>query len=537
MSFEISRLVPRRQVLQCLALAASSAHLGAKAWQQSPVRGGVFSLGVASGAATHSSVVLWTRLYPDHWQDRDRLVNLQAVRWEVAQDESFSTLVQSGTVNALPELAHSVHVNVQGLAPDRWYFFRFRVGEAISSTGRTRTFVQPGSPLDRLRLAYASCQKWEDGYFSAYGHMQRDEPDAVIFLGDYIYEYPGNSSKVRVPGGGWVQTLAEYRRRHAVYKGDINLQAMHAAAPWWVTWDDHEVQNDYAGTTPGDSGPPGWQSIDFAQRRAAAYQAYYEHMPVRASDFAAALLAGSTGHLQMYGQVQLGNLASLNLLDTRQYRHAQVCTKEGKGGSGMVDPDLCSAWDDPARSLLGTVQEQWIDQRFAQARKTGEPRWNLVGQQTLFCPRDLRPGPQRFFWNDGWDGYPAARQRLLQSLQNHRVPNAVFLGGDVHENWVGHVMPEQAKVGTEPLAVEFCGTSITSKSGRSNERLPTVLAENPHFVFADVERKGYGLVDINHKSLMATLRVVDDVTQPQTVVSTLAAFQVETGRARLVRRS
>ena len=523
----------RRRLIACLGLAAAGAYLPAKAWQQSQVKGGAFSLGVASGAATHDSVVLWTRLYPEHWQDRDKLTGPQAVRWEVADNESFAKLVQSGTVTALPELAHSVHVDVRGLSPDRWYFYRFRTGEAVSRTGRTRTFAQPGSPTDRLRLAYASCQKWEDGYFSAYDHMHRDQPDAVVFLGDYLYEYPGNSSKVRVPGGGWVVTLAEYRRRHALYKGDSSLQAMHAAVPWWVTWDDHEVQNDYAGLGPGDGGPPGWQSIDFAQRRAAAYQAYYEHMPVRAGDFAQTLLTGKSGRLQMYGQFQIGNLVSLNLLDTRQYRDAQVCTKDGKGGSGMVDPDQCPAWDDPTRSLLGATQEQWLDQRLAQTTQPNAPRWNLIGQQTLFCPRDLRPGPQRFFWNDGWDGYPAARHRLLQSLQNHKVPNAVLLGGDVHENWVGHVMSAQATANAEPLAVEFCGTSITSKSGRGNERLPTVLAENPHFVFADVERKGYGLLDITHKLLTTHLRVVDDVTQAKTHIETLAAFEVEAGRSRI----
>ena len=342
----------RRQVLHWLALATAGVHLGANAWQQSPVSGNVFSLGVASGAATHHSVVLWTRLYPELWYDREKLVRLQAVRWEVAGDDKFAKLIQSGTVNALPELAHSVHVDVRGLAPDRWYFYRFRLGDAISRVGRTRTFAAPGATTEKLRLAYASCQKWEDGYFSAYAHMRRDNPDGVVFLGDYLYEYPGNSSKVRVPGGGWVLNLEEYRRRHALYKGDAHLQAMHAAAPWWVTWDDHEVQNDYAGVTPGDGGPPGWQSIDFSQRRAAAYQAYYEHMPVRAADFAQALLGGKPGHLQVYGQVSLGNLVSLNLLDTRQYRDAQVCTKDGKGGSGMVDPDQCPTWDDPARSLL-----------------------------------------------------------------------------------------------------------------------------------------------------------------------------------------
>ena len=170
-----------------------------------------------------------------------------AVRWEIAHDDNFLRPVQTGQVLAVPQLAHSVHAEVQGLEPDRWYFYRFMSGDAVSAVGRTRTFPKPEAAVARLRLAYASCQKWEDGYFSAWRHMRAENLDAVMFLGDYIYEYPGTTSKLRTPGGGWVITLDDYRRRYALYKGDSDLQAMHAHCPWLMTWDDHEVQNDYAG--------------------------------------------------------------------------------------------------------------------------------------------------------------------------------------------------------------------------------------------------------------------------------------------------
>ena len=167
-------------------------------------------------------------------------------------------------------------MEVRGLEPDRWYFYRFAAGDAASATGRTRTFPAPDAMVARLRLAYASCQRWEHGYYSAYRHMRAEELDLVLFLGDYIYEYPNAGQAVRKPSGNWVLTLDDYRQRYALHKSDADLQAMHAACPWLVTWDDHEVQNDYAGVSPGYSGPP---VVDFAARRAAAYQAFYEHMP------------------------------------------------------------------------------------------------------------------------------------------------------------------------------------------------------------------------------------------------------------------
>jgi alkaline phosphatase D len=521
-----SPAIHRRRLLQSLASAGAGFYLPPRASAQQRLAGNPFTLGVASGSPTHDSVVLWTRLLLDN----DEALRMQlapvAVRWEVAHDENFSRIVQNGQAQAVAALAHSVHVEVQGLEADRWYFYRFAVGDAVSTTGRTRTFPAPGAIVKRLRLAYASCQRWEHGYYSAYRHMLGEDLDLVLFLGDYIYEYPNAGQAVRVPAGGWVVTLDDYRQRYALHKGDTDLRAMHAACPWLVTWDDHEVQNDYAGGAPGNSGPP---VADFAARRAAAYQAFYEHMPVRASVLTRAVAGLASGaEMRIYQRVPYGRLASLYMLDARQYKDAQVCTRDGKAGSSTLNPATCPAWKDPARSMLGAQQERWLEAEWSRAASK-ESGWNVVGQQSLLGQRDFRPGPGQVLWNDGWDGYAAARTRLTDSLRKNAVANPVLLGGDVHENWVGHIKADYADTASASVGTEFCGTSITSRSA-GNAKIPDYLAENPHFVFADSERKGYGVVELTPSKLTTTLRVVSDVTRVDSGVQTLAQFTVPAGR-------
>jgi alkaline phosphatase D len=452
----------------------------------------------------------------------------------LAHDEQFSRLAQSGQTIASPELAHAVHVEVAGLESDRWYFYRFMAGDAVSPVGRTRTFPKTDAAVARLRLAYASCQKWEDGYFSAWRHMREENLDTVLFLGDYIYEYPGTSSKIRSPTGGWVLSLEDYRQRYALYKGDADLQAMHAACPWLMTWDDHEVQNDYAGLQAGESGvsDPS-RPANFLARRAAAYQAWYEHMPVRASLLTQGLaeLVNNTGRgaeMRIYQRLEYGQLASIHLLDTRQYKDPQVCNKGDGPGSSRVNPATCAQWHDPKRSLLGWQQERWLTGEFASPRSR-DVRWNVLGQQTLMGQRNFKTDSGQSLWNDGWDGYSAARTRLTNSLRQHFVANPVVLGGDVHENWVGHVKADYVDPNSVNVGVEFCGTSITSRSGGS-ARTAQILAANPHFVFADAQRKGYGVVEFTPKRLSTTLRVVDDVTRQDTKIETLARFAVQAGR-------
>ena len=512
----------RRRLLKLAAAAATTLWLPRGAWSQPRLASDPFTLGVASGSPMHDSVVLWTRLLP-----AGGLGNQSAtVRWEIADDDKFTKIVSSGQAQALPELAHSVHVEARGLAPDRWYFYRFMLGDAVSPVGRTRTFPAPDAPVQKLRLAYASCARWEHGYYAAWAHVAHEAPDLVLFLGDYIYEYAGASNAVRTPTGGVVITLSDYRNRYALHRGEPELQAMHAACPWVVTWDDHEVQNDYAGLVQGDTLP---QAPDFAVRRAAAYQAFYEHMPVRSS----ALIEGVGGLLKgaetrLYSQQRIGRLASLVVIDDRQYRDRHACTPRGRFGSGTIDPATCDIWNDPKRTLLGEAQERWLDGAFERSNQG----WTLVAQQTLFGQRDFQPGPGQMLWNDGWDGYPAARSRFTASLQRTRASGPVLLGGDVHENWVGHVKADYAHKDSAPLGVEFCGTSITSRTSplSGNDKVPAWLAENPHFVFADTERKGYGVVELTPSLLTTTLRVVDDVTQRDTKIQTLARFTVQAGR-------
>jgi alkaline phosphatase D len=514
----------RRRLLAWAGASAAGLWLPRTALGQPSFDGDPFALGVASGSPLHDSVVLWTRLVGSAAREIGN--DAIAVRWELAHDEQFSRIVQSGQAQALPELAHSVHVEVGGLEPDRWYFYRFMASDAFSAVGRTRTFPAPEAAVSRLRIAYASCQRWEHGYFSAYRHMREENLDAVLFLGDYIYEYPGAVNAVRPTPGGWVITLADYRNRYALHRSEPELQAMHAACPWIVTWDDHEVQNDYAGLSPGNSGP---KVPDFAARRTAAYQAFYEHMPVRAAALTQAVRGLQAGaETRLYSRQRVGRLASLIVLDDRQYRDRHACTAGGSPGSSDVDQAACAMLDDPARTLLGAAQERWLDETFA---NTGGG-WTIVAQQTLFGQRNLTPGRGRTFWNDGWDGYPAARRRVTESLARRHVSDPVLLGGDMHENWVGHVKADFDKPESAALGVEFCGTSITSRSG-GNSRVPAWLAGNPHFVFADAERKGYGVAEFTPKQMTVNLRVVDDVTKRETRVETLASFAVEAGRPRV----
>ncbi|MBL0419470.1 alkaline phosphatase D family protein [Ramlibacter sp. AW1] len=518
----------RRQLLRLAAAMAAGSWLprGAHAspgWGFDP-----FGIGVASGAPRPDSVVLWTRLLAPGWFDsigEDPV----PVRWEVAHDEAFSRVARRGSTLAMPALAHSVHAEVAGLEPDRWYFYRFIAGGQVSTVGRTRTLPAPGAPVNRLRLAYASCQRWDHGYYGAYRHMREEQPDLVLFLGDYIYEYPTAFGAVRShPSVTVVRTLAEYRERHALHRSDAALQAMHASCPWLLTWDDHEVQNDYAGLIPGDSRPLGFNQVqEFMVRRNAAYQAWYEHMPVRVSTLSRA----SSGALevQVHGRWRFGALADLVLLDGRQWRDVQAC-RSSHGAGSLIDPGSCAALHDPSRTLLGAAQEQWVDATLADAKGL----WTVVGQQGLFGKRDNLPGPGERLYNDGWDGYPAARGRMLDGLRRHAVSNPVFLGGDVHENWVGHIKADYERPDSANVGVEFCGTSITSRA-RGADRVAQRLAENPHFVFADGYRRGYGVCDFTPGGLTTRLRVVSDVTRPDTGIETLAAFGVRPGEPRIER--
>ena len=281
--------------------------------------------------------------------------------------------------------------------------------------------------------------------------MAEGNLDLVVFLGDYIYEGTWGTTLVRrhAPPGDCV-TLADYRIRHAQYKSDRDLQRMHAAAPWLCTWDDHEVSNDYAADQSEFLDP------HFLLRRAAAYQAYFEHMPLPNH------MVPRGPNAAIYTHVDFGTLVRFYLLDDRQYRSYQACPKPGQGGSNVAGPD-CKEHEDPDRTLLGHAQEQWLYARFADSGA----RWNVLAQQSLMAYLDNKPGPEEAVWTDAWSGYPSSRRALLERLVKHKTANPVVIGGDIHANVVADLRLDARDRSSALVAAEFCGTSISSE-GRSN---------------------------------------------------------------------
>ena len=515
----------RRAFLQIAACAATASALPRWAWSNPPkLSTHPFALGVASGDPAPDSVVLWTRLV---LADAAQAQAAHTVRWEVAHDAGFTNIVRKGQAPALPHLGHSVHVEVDGLQPARWYHYRFMLGDAVSAVGRTRTTPAMEDLPGALRVALASCQRWEHGHYAAWRHVVADQPDLVLFLGDYIYEYatPRNTADLaRTHALRQATTLADYRDRYALHKSDPALRAAHAACPWAVTWDDHEVQNDYAaGAGRGDD------AAGFAALRSAAWQAFYENMPLRAASLARPAPDARWDALQVYRRLRWGRLAHFHLLDNRQHRSWQACRAPESASAGAVRRGDCAALGDPARSLLGLAQEQWLDAGLASdAASVGSTRWSVIAQQTLFSPRNYPSGTVS---TDNWDGYPGARARLLQSLARHAPRNAVLLGGDIHQNYVCRVHADADRPDSTVIASEFCGTSITSRSGTTQDKVDAVARHNPHVLLARCDRRGYGLADITPTRWSTALRVVDDPLRPDSEASTLARFVAEDGRA------
>jgi alkaline phosphatase D len=473
-----------------------------------------FALGVASGHPLPDGVVLWTRLAPDPLNGGGMADEPVLVDWDVAADERFERLVQTGRARAVAQHAHAIHVEVRGLEPDRWYWYRFRAGGEVSPIGRTRTAPAPGATPDRLRFAFASCQQYEQGYFTAYRHMVADNLDLVVHLGDYIYESSWGRDHVRKHNGPEPMTLDDYRTRFALYKSDLDLQAAHAACPWLVTWDDHEVENDHADDRSEELDVREW----FLARRAAAYQAYYEHMPLRRS----AVPFGP--HMRLFARVSYGDLAEFYMLDDRQHRSHQVCPRPGRGGSNVVED--CAARLNPQLTMLGDVQERWLMTNLERSRA----RWNVLAQQTLMAQLDRKVGPGQSFWTDGWDGYPAARRRLLEFLGQKKAANPLVIGGDVHSFWVADLKPDFENAQSPTVATEFVGTSITSQLGRTQAEQDAIRQENPHIHYGDLTRRGYIRMELTRARARAELRGLENVTDRGAAIETMAAFVVEDGR-------
>ena len=469
-----------------------------------------FQLGVASGDPVADGVVLWTRLAPDPLAGGGLPAESYEVTWEVANDDAFKSIVQKGKSLATPQLGHSVHVELAGLEPDRWYFYRFSVGDAQSPVGRTRTTPAVSVLPEKLRLAFASCQHFESGLFTAYEHMAKEDLDVILHLGDYIYENAGRDNPLRKHVGPEIVALEHYRNRYAQYKGEAHLQAAHARCPWIVTWDDHEVDNNYAGDI---SEKPEVSRDELLMRRANAYQAYYEHMPLRRT----ALPQGPD--MQLYRRLPYGQLIDLAMLDTRQYRTDQP---NGDGVKPLIDGAI-----DPKGTILGDVQERWLMQSLLQSTAV----WNVLGQQVMIARVDMAPGADAKFSMDKWAGYDVATKRLLNFLAERKVSNPVVLTGDIHCNWCNDLKVDFDKPTEATIGTEFVGTSISSGgNGKQEEKKQeAVMAENPFVKFFNAER-GYVSCTITPKDWRSDYKVVEYIDKPGAPLVNRRSFVVEEGK-------
>ncbi len=472
-----------------------------------------FSLGVASGDPLPDGVVLWTRLAPKPLEGGGMPMANVDVDWEIARDPRFTSIAQKGTAIARPELGHSVHVEVAGLEPAREYWYRFRAGDEISRIGRTRTAPAAGAAVDRLRFAVCGCNHYEIGYFTAFRRIAEEQFDFVFHTGDYIYEGRadgGRGDRVRQHNGQEPYTLVDYRNRYALYKSDRDLMAAHASAPFILTWDDHEVDNNYAGDFDENGTPP----EIFALRRAAAYQAYYETMPLRAG----ALPSGS--HMRIYRRLQFGNLIDLNILDTRQWRSDQAC------GDGVHSD--CNEALDSGRTMMGAEQEKWLFDNLA----TAKARWTVIGQQVPTYARDMaKTNPDGRFSMDKWDGYVAARHRLYARLQETKAPNPVVLSGDVHMHYGADLKLDFTSPRSATVGVEFTNSSVTS-IGDGFDVAPgwdAIKGDNAHIKYHSA-RRGYIACTATAATMRADFKILDRVTVPDLPAHVGGSLVVQAGR-------
>jgi alkaline phosphatase D len=476
-----------------------------------------FLVGVASGDPTPTSVMIWTRLAPRPLDAGGGLTGQRiVVTWEVADDDGFARLTRAGRATAVPELGHSIHVDVDGLEPARWYHYRFRAGDATSPIGRMRTAPAAGT-VAPLAFAFVSCQHWEQGLYTAYQHLAREELDLVAHLGDYIYEYGTIEGRTRRHAANECLTLDDYRSRYAQYKTDAHLQAAHARCPWVVTWDDHEVDNNYAGAV----GENGMESDDqMRARRAAAYQAWWEHQPARVPR------ARSWADLAITRSIDWGTLARFWVLDTRQYRSPHAC--RGTTGGHIVS---CAEVMDPSRTLTGAAQEKWLVDGLGASRA----RWQVLANQVMMAPYDNTAGPEQRYSMDVWSGYAAERERVLAAIAERAPNRTVVLTGDIHSNWVSELKSSFVRPNAPTVATELVGTSISSGGDGADAYVrPEVLAENPHIKWHN-GRRGYVSCRVTPDEWRAAYRIVPFVSKPDAPVETPASFVIERGRAGIER--
>jgi alkaline phosphatase D len=491
-----------------------------------------FQLGVASGDPSADGFVIWTRLAPEPFDPGVLGGTIFEVAWEVAEDAGFARIAQDGVAWARPHLAHAVHVEVAGLRPAREYFYRFRIGRYESPVGRALTCPAADADIASMKFAFASCAHYEQGFFSAYRYMADDRPDLILMLGDYIYEDAWGDRRVRQFDPIEAVTLADYRRRYTQYRTDPDLQAAHACCPWLITWDDHEVDNDYVALTSEHElcgGEP--VRAAFPARRAAAYQAWFEHMPVRPSRLR------PDRAVQIYGSVDWGTLARFYVMDTRQYRSVQVCPNlptlahcdfekgrkilfGGAGGANFInplEPNCKAALADSSRTVLGPEQERWLDAALAESRAT----WNVLAQNVMLMTVAEGTAESPRHHSDAWAGYPPARERLLASIVKHGTANPIVLTGDIHSFWVNEI----ANAAGRPVAVEFVASSIATSTYDKSAVLPL----NPGAKFHDGLHNGYVRCTLGRERLRTDIVAIADREDPRSGRNIAASFDVNSG--------
>ncbi len=472
-----------------------------------------FRLGVASGDPSPDGVVLWTRLIPSPFDEFYGMKNEAVeVEWQIASDEAMTKIIAAGSQLAEPVKAHSVHVEVFGLRPHTFYWYRFRVGSEISPKGRTRTLPLPEMSVDTVRLGVVSCQKYEDGFFTGFRHLADEDMDLILHLGDYIYEKGGKFNKPRTHRGKTCRTIEDYRNRYTQYKMDDDLQAAHASHPWAVSFDDHEFVNDYAGADEGNGDP----QDKLTARRSAAYQAYYEHMPLRR------FCIPVRHSMRLYRRFRFGNLLSVNVLDTRQYRTEQPCYN-GKQTA------RCEEVFNKEATILGKNQERWLFKNLTEDKV----RWNAIAQQVIVAPRQLR---ENMYSMDKWDGYEVARQRLFHTLRVGKVLNPIILSGDNHRHSAADINMRPGDPDTPVLASEFIGGSITSRGDgfSMTEYGQRILNLNPHFKYF-CDQRGYMRCIITAKKWQTDYRIMDYVERAGSPIETRVSYAIEHGHAGLTK--
>jgi len=512
--------VSRRQFIHSAAVTAAAWPLTVRAAQTPAVPGtGLFRHGVASGDPLTDRVILWTRVTPPATRSATSPMD---VRWQVATDEGLTQVLARGTAPAASERDFTVKVDAGNLRPGRTYFYAFDTGGERSPVGRTKTL--PERDTRRVRLGQVSCSNYPTGYFNVYRCLaNRPDLDAVVHLGDYIYEFPTTQYVDRsidrpVLPPGELLTLQDYRTRYAIYRSDVDLQDVHRVHPFIVVWDDHETAND---AWSGGAGNHNDGEGDWKTRQQAAYRAYLEWMPIRESN---------QSGIRLFRRFQFGDLADLIMLDTRGLRDQQVRGSDAAALAG------------PRRTLLGAEQEAWLFDMLRGSQSAGT-RWRVVGQQILFSPLTV-PG-MAVQKTDVWDGYPVARERVLDMLVRNRISNVAILTGDIHSSWALDVPKNpwsgyDVKTGAGSLAIEIVAPAVSSPpmfSSPAQRELAKALQPLAHHLkFLDGDSRGYVLLDIGLDRLQADWYFVPTVTERTDRESRAASFVCERGSSRLVQQ-